>query len=456
MVLSKKMPSMSFIKKFFSGDKRSATVKKNVVGLVLLKGTSMLASFMLVPMTIGYVSPELYGIWLTLSSIITWIGFLDIGFSQGLKNKLTEAIAKDEWEKGRYLVSTTYFMMMLIFVPICIIIEAIIPFVNWTELLNIDPQYEQQVIQAMSALMAFACLQMIVNVVVSVIAAFQQVALSNSFLVIGNILSLIAIFILTKTVSPSLLVLTCSLATMPILVTIIASIILYSGKFKRVSPNPKFIEKKYIGDIMGLGYKFFLINIQVVVVYQSTNVLISHVSSPLEVAQYNIAYKLLSCAMMLYTIITTPLWPAYTDAFTRGDYVWMRTTRNKMGKILILSVLSCFFLACISTPIYKIWLNDALHVPFYMTLSVASYVSAFCWMNFNSTMVVGMSKMALHTILAMAGMVVHIPLSLFLGQSFGAIGVLISLVTINGIYAAIMHLQVIKLLNKQASGIWAK
>ena len=52
---------------------------------------SIVINFMLVPLTIGYVSAELYGVWLTLSSIMTWLGFLDVGFTQGLKNKLTEA-----------------------------------------------------------------------------------------------------------------------------------------------------------------------------------------------------------------------------------------------------------------------------------------------------------------------------------------------------------------------------
>lgn len=381
---------------------------------------------------------------------------MDIGFSQGLKNKLAEAIAKNEWDKGKSLVSTTYYMMVLIFVPTGIILEAIIPFINWSTLLNIDAHYEQQVSQATAVLIAFACLQMITNVIVSVIAAFQRVALSNSFLVIGNILSLVIIFILTKTTSPSLLVLTFSLATTPILVTIIATIILYTGIFKRVAPSPSYVRKKDIHELMGLGYKFFLINIQVVIVYQSTNVLISNVSSPLEVAQYNIAYKLLSCAMMLYTTITLPLWPAYTDAFTRRDYVWMQNTRRKMSKILIISVTACILLALTSNQIYRIWLNGTLEIPFYMTLSVALYVSAFCWMNFNSTMVVGMSKITLHTLLAMGGMVIHIPLSLYLGKEFGAIGVLISLVVINSVYAAIMHLQVTKLLNNKAIGIWNK
>ena len=77
-----KLPSI-----LVSGDKRSINVKKNVLGSIIIKGVSMIISFMLVPLTIGYVSSDLYGVWLTLSSILTWLTFLDIGISQGLKNK---------------------------------------------------------------------------------------------------------------------------------------------------------------------------------------------------------------------------------------------------------------------------------------------------------------------------------------------------------------------------------
>ncbi|MBO5632891.1 MAG: hypothetical protein J5965_27865, partial [Aeriscardovia sp.] len=72
--------------KFTQGDARSVTIKKNVVASLVIKGVGILTSLLLVPLTIGYVSPELYGVWLTLSSILTWVGFMDIGFSQGLKN----------------------------------------------------------------------------------------------------------------------------------------------------------------------------------------------------------------------------------------------------------------------------------------------------------------------------------------------------------------------------------
>ena len=438
------------------GDARSVTVKKNIIFSFLLKGVGILTSLLLVPLTIGYVSPELYGVWLTLSSILTWVGFMDLGFSQGLKNKLTEAIAKNEWERGRSLVSTTYFMMLIITIPLCIVLEFVVPYVNWAGLLNVNPIYSDEIITAMYACVAFTSLQMVVRVVVSVIAAFQKVALSESFGVIGNVISLLLIAILTRVCPPSLFVLACTLGAMPILVTFVASIILFCGKYKSVAPSFKFVRVDYIKDLFGLGYKFFIINIQVLVLFQSTNILISYVSSPLEVTNYNIAYKLLNCGMMLYTMITAPLWPAYTDAYTKQDYVWMSNVRNRMKKILLFSILGCFIIVALSQPIYHLWIGEKVTVPFTMTLLVAIYVSAYCWMNLNGTLLVGMGKIQLETRIVLVGMFLHIPVSLLLGKYIGAYGVLVSLIVINLFYAIVMHIQVNRLLNKTAKGIWNK
>lgn len=439
---------------FSQGNQRSVAVKKNIIGSLFLKGISIVVSMLLVPATIGYVNAELYGVWLTLSSMMIWLGFADIGFTQGLKNKLTEAIAQDDWERGKALVSTTYVMMFVIFLPLCVILELIVPFVRWSSLLNINPIYEKDILQAMQVLVVFACTQMVANVIVSVVAAFQKVALSGSFLVIGNVLSLINVFILRAFCSPSLFSLVFAVSAMPILVTIIATLILFTGKFRRVAPSLGTINILYIKDILCLGYKFFIINIQVLVLYQSTNILISYVSSPIEVTYYNIAYKLLNCAMMVYTIISAPLWPAYTDAFTRDDYEWMNNMRKQMQKVLLCSVVGCLCLAIFSHPIYMIWIGNDVSVPPMMTAFVAIYVCVYCWMNLNGTLIVGMGKIKVQTILCIIGMLVHIPFSLLLGEFFGAYGVLVSLTVITFVYAVVVNNQVNKILNKTAVGIW--
>lgn len=440
----------------FSGNERSATVNKNIISSILLRGISILVSFMLVPITIGYVSPELYGVWLTLSSIITWLSFLDIGFTQGLKNKLTEAVAHEDWQRAKSLVSTTYVMMLLIFVPLCIILELVVPVVNWSRLLNVDIIFELEIRRVMYAMIAFFCIQMIVNVIVSVIAAFQRVALSNSFSVIGQFLALIIILILTKTVPPSLLSLSFALSLMPILVTIVASLVLFKGQYRIIAPGIRFFNRELVKDLFGLGYKFFIINIQVVVLYQSTNILISHLSSPLDVTVYNIAYKYLNISMMLYTIITAPLWPAYTDAYVRKDFDWMRNMRKKMNKVLGLSVIGCLILILISKPVYNIWIGSEVSIPLRMTIMVAVYVMAYCWMNLNGTLIVGMGVVKLETILVVCGMFLHIALSLILGHLWGAYGVVASMIIVNMIYAIVFNIQVNKILHKSAKGIWLK
>ena len=52
------------------GDVRSIRAKRNIIGSLLIKGWSILVQLILVPLTMDYLSPEVYGIWLTVSSIM--------------------------------------------------------------------------------------------------------------------------------------------------------------------------------------------------------------------------------------------------------------------------------------------------------------------------------------------------------------------------------------------------
>ena len=445
-----------FLDKYLKGEQRSVTVKKNILASFVIKGVSILISFLLVPATLGYVSAELYGVWMALSSVLLWIHFLDLGFSQGLKNKLAEALAFKDYEKGKALVSTTYAMVALIFVPVGIILEFIVPLVNWCGLLNVSVEYTEEIERVMYVLVAFASIQMIVNVLTSVISAFQKVAFASVFSVIGQFLAFIIIIVLTKTTPPSLFGLALAYAAMPVFVLIIASIVLYSTQFKMVAPEFGKINRAYIKELFGLGYKFFIINIQVVVLYYITNVLISHVSSPLQVTSYNLAYKYLHVAMLVYSLIVAPLWPAYTDAYAKKDFDWMNRTLSKMTKIMFLSIGLCILMVFASPLVYDIWFGDKAEVPFAMTVIVAVYTCFYCWMNLNGTVVVGMGTVSLQTIISVIGMIAHVPLSLFFGKYIGAYGVILSMILINLFYAIIFQIQVSKVLSGNATGIWIK
>lgn len=442
------------IKTFFSGNQRTVAVKKNIVGSLVIKGFSILISLMLVPMTLGYVSSELYGIWMTLSSIIVWLGFLDVGFTLGLKNKLAEALALGDFQRGKSLVSTTYFMMVLIFIPLCVVLLIGLPYVNWAKFLNIKEMYNEEVTKVLYVLVVCFCLQMIVNVLTAVVSAYQKVALASVFPVIGNFLALLIIYVMTKTCPPSLVYLALAISVMPVVVVVIASFILFHRKFREVAPNIRCIDKRYIRDLWNLGFKFFFIQIQVVVLYQCTNILISNVSGPNDVTSYNIAYKYMSVAMMLYTIILSPLWPAFTDAYTKKDYGWMRNIYKKMTYIYYASVLLLIVMLIVSPVIYRIWIGEKAVIPHSMTLAVALYMVVSSWGSLQVLLINGIGAVKLQTYVVLIGLVAHIPLSLFLGKYIGASGVVYSMTVINCIYCFVFTLQIRKILEQKANGIW--
>ena len=446
------------ISSFFKGNERSVTVKKNILGSLAVKGFSILISLMLVPMTLGYVNSELYGIWLMLSSIMVWLSFFDIGFTLGLKNKLAESIALGDWNRGKSLVSTTYFIMVLIFVPLCIIIELVVPFINWSTFLNINIQYNDEVTRTVHVLVLFFCLQMIVNVLTSVISAFQKVALAAIFPVIGNVVSLLVIWLLTKFCAPSLIALAFAISAMPIIFLIFATFILFNSTFSQVRPSFKHIKKCYINDVFSLGARFFLIQIQVLILYQSTNILISNVSGPEDVTAYNIAYKYMSVAMMIFTIILSPLWPAFTDAYTKKDFYWMRSVYKKISQIFFISCIGLAIMVCISPFAYSIWIGDKANIPIAMTIAVCIYMVIYNWDSLQVNLINGVGSIKLQTYVTLIGIVLHIPLSLFLGVvcRLGTIGVIISMIVINTIYASFFTIQINKIINKNAFGIWIK
>ena len=99
---------------------------------------------LLIPLTLHYLNPTKYGIWITLFSIISWFTFFDIGLGNGLRNKFAEAIAKGEKEKAQIYVSTTYGILSIIVLILFIVFFIANYFVDWTVILNAPAELKNE------------------------------------------------------------------------------------------------------------------------------------------------------------------------------------------------------------------------------------------------------------------------------------------------------------------------
>jgi len=444
-----------FVKNFFSkGHKRTLKAKKNIAASFAIKGLSILVSLLLVPLTIDYVNPTQYGIWLTLSSIIAWFSFFDIGFANGLRNRFAEAIANQNFEKARIYVSTTYAVLAIIFTVVLILFFGINFFIDWSVILNTTPNMAAELSTLALIVFSFFCIQIVLKTISIILLADQKPALSAFLDTLGQLISLIIIIILTKTTTGSLINLGFAFGLAPIVVLVISSIWLYHKLYRIYKPSIKYVNFTYTKYIMKLGIKFFIIQIAVIVIYQSSNIIISHVSGPVDVTVFNIAYKYIGILLMAFAILITPYWSAFTEAYVEKDYSWMISTVKKLRQINYLLVIAVIIILIVANPVYKLWIGDAVIIPFSVSASISLFVIILSLITLNTNILNGFGKIKLQLITYSFGTILHVPTAIVLGKKLGIIGVVFSAsfyCLIIGIFSVI---QVNKLIRRNASGIW--
>ena len=440
----------------FSGDERSVLVKKNIYFSFLIKGFSISISLLLVPLTLNYLSVYEFGVWLTLSSIFTWINYFDIGLGNGLRNRLAESMAKQDKKLGQIYVSTTFFILSLIVTVVLLIFLAFQPHLNWAEILNADPEKVANLSRVIILSFAFFCLNFLFKIVGIIYAAAQKPAFNDLITLLGSLLSLIFIFILTKTSEGTLMNVALVFSAAPTIILLVAYPITFYGYFKDFRPKIRAVKPYYAKNLMNLGAQFFILQISGLLIFGTSNIIISRILGPEQVAPYNIAFKYFSIATMVFNIIITPMWSASTDAFAKGDLLWIKQYMKGMLKIAILSTIGVLVLILGSSIAYRLWIGTAIIIPFRLSFWMGLYTIVILWSTCFSTFLFGIGKLRVQLINTVIASCFFIPLALWLSKSLGITGIVIALCITNLSGAILNPVQYKKIISGNASGIWNK
>jgi len=358
---------------FKKGHSRTIAAKRNVAGSFLIKIMSMLVSFIIVPITINYINPTQYGIWLTLTSMIGWVSLLDVGLTQGLRNKFAEAKAKGDDKLAKIFVSTTYFYISVLFISVWIVFIIVNSFLDWSTVINIPSILNNEVKMLASIIITYFCFQFIFQIVKTIIIADQKPAIASFIDLVGQIVSLLIIYILTLVTSGSLILLGLAIGVFPVLVLIGANLYFFSKEYKLYKPELKFVQKEYRNELMGLGLKFFVLQLAGMIQYSSSLFLIARYFDTTEVTSYNIAFKYFMTLQGIFLIFLGPLWSSSTDAYFKGDYKWIIEIVKKYLLILIPFVGAGMVMLLFANQFYDFWLGKNV-VDISFEVSLYSYI----------------------------------------------------------------------------------
>lgn len=450
---------MKFIKllnKLGVKSKRTQNIVNHISWSFLYKLGSIIAGFLLVPLSINFLDTDNYGVWLTLSSFVGWFTFFDVGLGNGLRNKFAEAKALGDFKEAQAFVSTAYYTVGFISLFFLFFFYMFNHLINWAKLFNANNNLEGELSILLPIVFTFFSLQLVFKLISSIYQADQNHSINIKIQFFMQVLSLLAIYILTKLDQSSLLIFGTVFSALPVLILILVNLYAFKTTFKNFKPRYSLCKKSHFKEITGLGFKFFIMQIAAIVLFSSDNLIISKLFSPDEVVPYNLSYKYFSIVLISYTIIITPYWSSITEAYTRKDIKWIKKSIKNIQKIWIIVPLLLVVMVFLSDWFYHFWVGDKVSITLSLSLSMALFVLLRTFNMVYVNFLNGVGKIKLQLITGVISIIINIPLSIFFAKylEWGINGVILATCFSLGYSVILRPLQYHKIINNKAKGIW--
>jgi O-antigen/teichoic acid export membrane protein len=391
----------------------------------LIIGTGMVS----VPLTVHYLGPERYGVWLTLNSLWNWLAISNLGFGgNALINKLSEANGRDDRESARELVATAFWSLTGIAAVLAILFALAFQFVPWGAVFNATGAVElSELHRAIIISMACFVLMFPISIVDAVYQGHQQGYIGNIWNMAASVISLIALVGVTRA-KGGLPVLILSLSGARIVLTVANLCYLFGRQYPWLLPTPRAVSRRSLRELLSLGLKYLAAQMAGIGMFQSQPMIIAQILGPAQVGLFNIAQRLVTLPLMVVQMFTFPLMPAYGEAQARRDWPWVRHTLWRTLAIsAVATTIMSSCLAVLARPVIKLWVGPQNVPDKGLVFALCLYVVVAAVVTPASVMLYGVQRVGGQAIIAGLNAVFTVVGGIILTRAMGTAGMALAM-----------------------------
>lgn len=436
---------------------RTRRLAKNVVGVTAIRYISYALELIKVPILLSYLDKEKYGVWLTIVSILLWTNQFDLGLGSGLRYEFSKAIAKEDIARGKILVSTAYYSMTAIMTVTFLIIGSISFVLNWNSILNVATIQNEELVMTIICLLAIFVARFVFQLIQTILLADQRAALSSIFLPISTFLSLICILSI-KFIKPNSLFLASVAMALPYLVVLIgANLYFFRKDYSIYKPSIELFQKNILKDIYSLGGKFFVSQFASLIIFSTSNILITQIIGPEDVTIYNIARQYFYLPITFITIFLVSFSAPITEAYVKADMQWVQRIMKKLKTIaLLLSGLVLIMLLSSDFAFY-IWTQGKIQVPHKLSILLSIYAIMNMFASPYGEFLGGIGKFSVRMYISIFKIITFVPIAIIMMKYWQLNGLVLAVCLVNTSLNLIFgEIQYQKIITGKAKGIWNK
>lgn len=421
-----------------SGQRRDQRLVRSVLSSVLSKGLALVVNFSSVALAVPYLGAERYGIWVILSTILTWMQISDLGLGNGLVNALGASYGTERPDIARRYVATTFWMMMAFSLAVGVVALLIWWAVDWVALLNIQSQLARAEIGPAVLVTILLTLMLIpLSTTEKVLMGYQEGFQANVWLGLGYTASLVGLVIATS-FQGGLVWLVAGFIGGQGLIKIASTIWLFRYHKPWLALNLAAVDVKSIKQLANVGGLFFIVQIAYLFIFQTDSLIIASTIGVEAVTPYSVTWRLFSYAAVLQSLAYPWLWSAFAEATARHDSRWIKRT---LAWFLIANISSTVFLSLplvlFGQQIIGLWAGPQSVPPTSLLIGMGVWNLLYVALSSLACFLNGSGRVAGQALYSSLTALVNIILSIVLAGFFGITGVIVATITAYLICSAI-------------------
>ncbi len=400
-------------------------ILKGISTGIASKFLGLATSFIAVPLGVHYLGVEKYGVWVTLTSILSYLNILDMGIGSTAINNIADSLAHDDFESASNRINSAYAAIICSTSVIGLIVAVCWRAINWPAFLgDRHPQDAVEITFAAAVAIGVSLVGFPLAVTPRVMGACRKVVLSNYWASAGSVLNLVFIVIATRS-RVGLPGLVFSYVGAGLMIGILSTIWLYR-EFDWLVPNFTKVKWNDLKALWNSGLPFFAVQLSGYILYQTDNIIIAQILGASAVTPYSITWRLFSFASLLPVMALPSLWPAYADAFSRRDYAWIRKTYRYSIMIAVGSTAAfVVVLLFAARKFISIWAGPQAVPAFGLVALMGCWAVLFAFAWSESCLLGSAGRVKGQATYSGIGAVVSVIASVWLGRRFGLNGIVL-------------------------------
>jgi O-antigen/teichoic acid export membrane protein len=448
------------LKSKYLSDHKTISLLKSIGLTSLYRGASAAINFVCVPILLKALGINDYGLWITISTLLSWLLFFDFGISAGLQNKIVHTIAIGEIKQTKTLISSTYLLIATISIVVALIVLTTSHFITWSGFLNADKNLNTLIVTCINIITLSIASQLVLRLLSAVLFSYQKTSINELINCVIQGVILLGTFVISifpKLQNP-LLIVAMIQGFVPVIVWLFCNIYFFKSEFVHISPSMKYVKFSAFKGIIHTSSNFLLIQLYAIVIFGTDNILVARLFNPAEVTVFNITTKYFSIIGIIFGIILIPYWSAIGKAYALSDMQWIIKTIKVNLSVWLLMLFVAVIMLLVTNPVIRLWTNQNLHIPQSLPFYIALYTIIQGYNNIFSIFLTVANKFMIQILVILFIIIVNIPLSiLFVRQvGLGLSGIVLANLICILLLGILMTIQVKKILANRASGIWMR